>query len=1492
MPIDVGQLLRGYEIRQFIQQGGFGTVYRAFQDSINRNVAIKVIDNLQVVNHIDFIRRFEVEAQIIARLEHPHIVPMYDFWREPDSAFIVMRWLDGGSMRDKMVQQGHTLTTLNKLVQQIGLALHFVHQQNVIHRDIKPDNILVDAANNFYLSDFGIAVESQNIASEDAESLRIGTPEYMPPELILDDAITYKSDIYALAISVFEILTGHPPFTGDNIDAILIQQVNVTFPSIHRYRQDLPLNLDKVLQKASAKSPDDRYESVLEFVQEFTEVIADVNPTTRLGASFPRSESQIVNTVTFSDNVPSQTVAFGDNVPSQTISFGDNVPSQTISFGDASVKIRNPYKGLQAFDEFDTHDFYGRKATIQQMLSLLEHQHDNGQSQFIAVVGASGSGKSSLVRAGLFPQLRAGAFEDSADGLYITMLPNDTPIQTLAEKLNSIATQGQSDLAHILSQDIDIAVTTILDMFDETPIVLLIDQFEEIFTQVTDEAQQAQFINLIVKLIQSRLPLTIIITLRADFYAKPLAYRELGELIQNGTVTVLPMSPDELEQVIVAPAQSVGCKVQASLVSQLIADTIHQPNALPLLQFTITELFEKRENDELTHEAYETMGRIQGAIAQRAEHVYSSLRHSQQDMSQRLFLQLITLSEDNKAVRRRILWKDSLQIAKREDIEAIINVFGDNRLLTFDRDPISRQPTIEVAHEALLQAWTRLQIWIYENQNILNLYHRLALSVRDWTDNQQDDSFLARDNELFQYEGVASSPLIIMTAIEKDFIESSQNLQRKNKRLRYMAIASLIFLTVASVIVSILAVEQRNQATQAQQLAVVERDRANTEASRSQSQALAATALNSRETGQSALGLAVQAMTIADTFEARDSLATILADHQFVTQYLTQPVMIRDIALSTDGSQLYIIGDSPQVLQMSINDKTSNVLIELDNLTVINTLEANSENTLLALGSDAGITLIDIASKSILKEIQRNTEVWSVVWSANNEIIYAVDRLGSVLAYDVLMDTLLYDIVISEQPLLTIALHPDDNLLMVGGEDNTIIGIDAETGEILYEFGGHSNWVLSLDFSPDGQLLASAGADLSVIVWDMVNLQAIGQIPTGHGDWIRQVQFSPDGERLLTASADGILQEWDVAQGRRVGIPLIRHNAPIWSATYINNSQIVSADRDGQLIHWTLDALQFPLINIDDLSTEIVTGVVTNPQRAMFVTQDNEEAGFLQSLDLSTGDIQEIMPLNSFVTRIVYSSASNRIALAGLDQQIVLINLADNSSEVLSGHDSIILDIAFSPDGKTLLSIDEQGSLIRWDTTTINETDQKNSVTWENISKITFIDNTQLLVIWRDGQMGLYSADSLSQIQVIEAGHDGAVTGFVLSDDTQTLYTIGRDGMLIEWDTQTWDMQADFPQVHTDWILDIIQLNDEILVTTGRDGTLVIWDINRSQPIGQALALPSDAWGVGLLQDDSLQRVYSLSRDGMIGLWDINFDNWIRYTCDVANLSSCSPNSK
>ncbi len=283
-----GQKIHEYEVREKFASGSFSTIYRAYQPAVRREVAMKVILP-EYAGQPDFMRRWEAEALIVARLEHPHIVPLYDYWQDSGGIFLIMRLLRGGNLRHHLNRESMQLPELFSLLQQVTSALHAVHEQGIVHRDLKPGNILLDEHNNAYLADFGIAKELAGDTHKTMSGTFIGSPAYISPEQLRNDEVTPQTDIYSLGIILYECLTGHHPYDTSNLVTLIQQHLNEPLPSLIEEQGQLPLSLDRVLNRATAKHPGARHKDVTSLLADFEEAL-----NIHLGAvSVPRYTSQL-----------------------------------------------------------------------------------------------------------------------------------------------------------------------------------------------------------------------------------------------------------------------------------------------------------------------------------------------------------------------------------------------------------------------------------------------------------------------------------------------------------------------------------------------------------------------------------------------------------------------------------------------------------------------------------------------------------------------------------------------------------------------------------------------------------------------------------------------------------------------------------------------------------------------------------------------------------------------------------------------------------------------------------------------------------------------------------------------------------------------------------------------------------------------------------------------------------------------------------------------
>jgi serine/threonine protein kinase len=292
-----GQMLGPYRIISQIGQGGMATVYKAYQPSMDRNVAIKVLPS-QLADSPEFVKRFQQEARIIANLEHPHILPVFDFGEDDGVTYFVMRFLDAGTLKERMNGGALPWAEIDRLFTQLAEALGYAHDHGIVHRDLKPANALVDTDGNLFLTDFGIAKLLEDASPRLTQTDAImGTPAYISPEQAQAMPVDRRSDIYSLGIILYEMVTGRVPFTADTPLAVILKQIGDPLPPPSKIKPDLPSSIERVILKALAKNPNDRFSTTAEFVSAWRNALKDTESTIR-------ETEMVVPTIPFADAPP------------------------------------------------------------------------------------------------------------------------------------------------------------------------------------------------------------------------------------------------------------------------------------------------------------------------------------------------------------------------------------------------------------------------------------------------------------------------------------------------------------------------------------------------------------------------------------------------------------------------------------------------------------------------------------------------------------------------------------------------------------------------------------------------------------------------------------------------------------------------------------------------------------------------------------------------------------------------------------------------------------------------------------------------------------------------------------------------------------------------------------------------------------------------------------------------------------------------------------
>jgi WD40 repeat protein/serine/threonine protein kinase len=1483
----VGKEIRGYHLQSLIAQGGFGQVYRAHQASVDRDVAIKVI-HPQYASQPQFVRRFELEAQLVAQLEHPHIVPLIDYWRDPEGAYLVMRLLRGGSLTDLMDRLSGPLPLdlSARMLDQIAAALTLAHRNGIIHRDMKPANVLLDVDRNAYLADFGIA--KRLFMEEESDFERFGSPAYVAPEQVASDVVSAQTDIYSLGIILFEMLTGTLPFNAPSQTLMLQAHLTAEVPSLTAVRPDLPEEANYVIRRATQRLPKDRYADAMAMAQDFRRLV--------LG----REDGAATSAPT----------------PSRPRSSGDSA-GKTMILNIAAVAQKNPYKGLRAFQEADSVDFFGREAVINRLVARL--RSSGHTSRFLALVGPSGSGKSSLARAGLVSSLRRGGIPGSKNWYYVVMTPGAHPFVELEQALARVATRLPENLSEKLHANPE-RIGAVLDALlpPNIELVLVIDQFEEVFGS-SNEAIRDAFLNTLAALTHHPRA-RLIITLRADYYDRPLLHPVFGGMLRDCTEVVLPLSAAEMEAAIVKPAERLGVAFEPGLVTRMIQDVSAQSGALPLLQYVLYELFEARTSEVLSLRAYENEGGVYGALARRAETLYHELTTEGKRAAQRLFLRLVNVGEGSDDSRRRITRMEALGASaaapaaapprdtkelpavsislstdnpdntatrilggrsessaagssppRMSPAETVLEKFGQHRLLTFDRDSLTRTPTVEIAHESLIRYWDRLREWINADRVLLRLRQTLIVAALEWEKSGREAGYLARGGRLASFETLRDSENIPLDIRETAYLTASiaaRDGEARRARRSTFALAGVAILAVLAAVFALVL-----QSEEARQRALAQRN-----ADLQQSNALALQARSSADQLDLSLLLSIEALAVADTPGARGGLLESLQQSPRLQTFLHgAQSSLRAIATSPDG-QYAAAGSSEGTLYLwdLSNRSAPPRSIEQDS-SEINALAFSPNGSLLAsVGAEGQLRFWDVetlaASGSPITA--HDVGIRDVAWSPDGSVLATAGEDGSIRLWDAETGVAVGEPLLTESEIVyAVAFSPDGALLASGGDDGLVSLWNAESGERIASLQGHRNWVLDVAWSHDGTLLASSGADGAVLFWDANNdFATVGQL-LAHQEWVRAIAFSTDDRVLASASADDTLRLWRMSDGAPLADPLIGHTDDVWGVAFAPDGTLISAGRDGRALLWAgttagaapigsiqtqaqpltalaysaaLDGLAIGVRGAEDGAVALLLnrdgserfrlfgngeqtiGLAFLPSGVLLAITDTADLLSWSFAEASAGsrlDATPIANLESIPYVLAVSPDGTRAAVGGDSSEVIIFEVSGDGTPLarIETGASAVLALAFSPDGAALIVGDARGRVSWWATNNWTQQGESTQVAQSPISALAFTPEGRTLAIGaRNGELYLYDALSRAPLGEPLIGHEDWITALqFLSSDT--LASSGQDRQVRVWRLNAGEELSLVG--HRDWATGVAWLPEGALLSVGRDRQLISWTL-------------------------------------------------------------------
>jgi WD40 repeat protein/transcriptional regulator with XRE-family HTH domain len=1149
----------------------------------------------------------------------------------------------------------------------------------------------------------------------------------------------------------------------------------------------------------------------------------------------------------------------------------------------------NPYKGLRAFQEADAPDFFGREVLTQRLLGRFAEHTD--LAHFLAVVGPSGSGKSSVVRAGLIPAVRGEGLPSCARPVVVEITPGAHPFEELEAALLRVAVNPPASLLEQLRSDergLVRAVLRVLPTDSNAELVLVIDQFEELFSLVPDEATRADFLDcLFTAVSEPRSRLWVVVTLRADFYDRPLLYSNSSELLRQRTEVVGPMTPSELHSAITTPAERAGLALEPDLVSTIMQDVAEQPGALPLLQYALTELYERREGPEgrlLTLEAYWAGGGVFGSLALRAESLYAGLTEPEQEAARQLFLRLVTLGEGVEDTRRRALMSELVSAAANKDnrhaqegeeaLQRVLDVFGRYRMLTFDRDPVTAGPTVEVAHEALLHTWGRLREWLDESREDLRVHRRLIASALEWQASGQEASYLASGSRLAQFEALAAYGGLALTEDEQAYLAASQEAERTHEkveqerqvrvlalqqraanRLRYLAGALGLFLTVAA----LLTVFAFGNLAHSEALRLA---------------AEATTLLQAQGSSERIALLALRSMGMQYTLQgdaALEAAALLEYPHQRYTGHTDQ---LNGVAFSPNGE--YVLSTGFAGVPRLWDAETAQ---ELRQLPRYDGQEGGSAR--VAFSPDSKLALIATRGGARLWELETGEELYRFTditdgarapeFSPDGKIVVIGDGGGIVHVLDFQTRKELRRFQAHEEPIWGIAFSPDGRYAVTSSNDHTAALWDVETGEELQRFTGHAENVYKVAYSPDGKQVLTGSEDGTARLWD-VNTGQVLHVLAGHTDWVNGVAFSPDGTLALTGSSDGTARLWDVQTGTEVH-RFTGYNGGITSVGYSPDGKyILTGSQDGTLLSWDVEP---------DAGLPRFRGTFDPVGSALYSPDGKHvltccDKGIVVLWDALTGE--EVRRFNDL--------AGNRAIAYSPDGKYVLTGSADKmprlwdvqTGEVLrvfTGHtDAAIYSVSFSPDGKYIASGGYDGAARVWD---IESGKELHSLVHPNqVNDVRFSpDGKHVITSCNDHLVRVWDVQTGEEVRRL-SGHTEGVNSVAYSPEGKLVLTGSSDKTVRLWDAETGKELRSFIG-HTAAVGALAFSPDaRYALSTSSDGTVRVWDIQTGKEVRR---LSRSGTLLSAVFSSDGKFILTGSTDGTAQVWHTDYHDTIEYLC-------------